>query len=115
GEFPYSAATVAGSEWARMGWERRWGYPPRTHLQPCHTHPAFHMVRPPNGFNTCPIATALPSNQRAAPWKPPCLPTLSSSPPCNLTNHHRRPSNCFCPTEPAPATAFDSQSVQVHF
>jgi len=37
------------------------------------------MVRPPNGFNTGPIATALPSDQRAAPWQPTGLPTLSSS------------------------------------
>ena len=76
------------------------------------------MVRYPNGFNTRPIATALPSNQRAFPQQPtggypPCP---APPPPPMVTNHHHCcPGNCFCPTEPAPATAFDSQSVQVHF
>lgn len=57
-----------------------------------------------------PNATVQPSNRRAPRHHFP-TPLLPSQP----SLQQRCPGNCFCLTEPAPATAFESQSVQVHF
>lgn len=55
----------------------------------------------------CHGATKQPSGPRHH-FPTPLLPSQPSL-------QQRCPGNCFCLTEPAPATAFESQSVQVHF
>lgn len=45
----------------------------------------------------------------------PCLQRYPRQPPLPPATQCCCLSNCFCPTEPAPATAFYSQSVQVQF